>query len=67
MLALSRKPKESIDIEGVGKITIVAVQGNKVKLGIDLDRKYRVLRSELLSEFHTPSDESISTEHPATL
>jgi carbon storage regulator len=47
MLVLTRKLNESIVIDGGIKITIVEVQGNRVRLGIDAPRDVGVRRSEL--------------------
>jgi carbon storage regulator CsrA len=57
MLALTRKPKQSIDILGIGRITLVAVQGNRVKLTFDFPKHIRVMRTEIVSEFHDSPDE----------
>lgn len=47
MLALSRKPNESIKIGENITITVVDVQGGKIKLGIEAPRDVPVMRSEL--------------------
>ena len=55
MLILSRKEQESItitaavDIQKGDKIEFVIhkIEGNRVKLGFDASRKFKVLRSEL--------------------
>lgn len=48
MLVLSRKCGERIHIGGGIELEVVAVQGNRVKLGIVCPREVRVLRAELL-------------------
>ncbi len=48
MLVLSRKLSESIVIDGRITVTLVEVQGNKVRLGIEAPREIPVHRSELL-------------------
>ncbi len=54
MLALTRKVGESIEIgdpqSPLGTITIVAVHGDKVRLGFELPRTLQVNRSELAEE-----------------
>lgn len=47
MLILSRKPEESIVIDDEIVITILAIEGEKVKIGISAPRHVRVLRQEL--------------------
>jgi len=47
MLVLSRKLNESIQIGENITITLIRVEGGKVRLGIDAPRDVRVLRSEL--------------------
>ncbi len=48
MLVLSRKLSESIVIDGRITVTLVEVQGNKVRLGIEAPREIPVHRAELL-------------------
>ena len=47
MLVLSRKHGESIVIDGDVKITVIAVIGNRVRLGIEAPKAIPVRRSEL--------------------
>ena len=47
MLVLTRKAKEQILIGEDIKITIVRLQGNSVRIGIDAPREQRVIRGEL--------------------
>jgi carbon storage regulator len=47
MLILSRKPEESIVIQGDIIVTVLAVEGDKVKLGIKAPRDVQVYRQEL--------------------
>lgn len=47
MLILSRKPEESIVIQGDIVITILAIEGDKVKIGIKAPREVQVYREEL--------------------
>jgi carbon storage regulator CsrA len=49
MLVLSRKLTERIQIGDNVFITVVEIQGNRVRIGIDAPRDLRVLRSELLA------------------
>ena len=47
MLVLSRKSMERIQIGDNIVITVLEIQGNKVRLGIAAPKEIRVLRSEL--------------------
>ncbi|KUO52790.1 MAG: hypothetical protein APF76_02320 [Desulfitibacter sp. BRH_c19] len=48
MLIISRKVNEGIVLDGDIKIVVVAVEGNKVKLGIKAPKHIGVLREELV-------------------
>ncbi|TSC82579.1 MAG: Carbon storage regulator-like protein [Parcubacteria group bacterium Gr01-1014_20] len=47
MLILTRKPGESIIIDGVTKVVVLGFQGSQVKLGIDSPRDIEVHREEV--------------------
>ena len=47
MLVLTRKTAEQILIGNDIKITVVRIQGNSVRIGIDAPRDLRVIRGEL--------------------
>lgn len=47
MLVLSRKPNESIKIGDDIEITVVGVEGDKVKLGVKAPKDIEVHRSEV--------------------
>ena len=53
MLVLSRKTNESIVIDGGIRISVIAVYGSRVRLGIEAPDSVRILRSELLSDNFT--------------
>ncbi len=55
MLVLSRKPLHSIMIGPDIKITIVTVERNQVRIGIEAPRDVTILRDELLEAAHTDS------------
>lgn len=48
MLVLSRKPGESIVINGNITIKLVSVRGDRIKLAIDAPREVVVKRAELI-------------------
>jgi carbon storage regulator len=47
MLVLSRKVGERIRIAGDIVIVVTAIQGDRIKIGIEAPRSVRVLRGEL--------------------
>ena len=47
MLVLSRKPGEKVVIGNGITVTVVEVQGNRVRVGIDAPEQVRILRGEL--------------------
>jgi carbon storage regulator CsrA len=67
MLVLSRKQDQAIFIGDKVKITIVRVQGNSIRLGIEAPEDVRILRGEL-TEWHDISVDpsSLSEEEVAT-
>jgi carbon storage regulator len=54
MLVLSRKPGEKVVIGNDITVTVVAVLGNRIKLGISAPDDVRVLRGELAVWLETP-------------
>jgi carbon storage regulator len=58
MLVLSRRSSESIVIDGSIKVTIVAIRGQCVKLGIDAPSSVPVNRSEVHQRIAFESDRS---------
>ena len=49
MLVLSRKPGEKVVIDGGITITVVEVNGGRVRIGIDAPADVEILRSELVA------------------
>jgi len=47
MLVLSRRQQESIKISGNIVVTVLEIQRNKVRIGIDAPKEVPVLRTEL--------------------
>ena len=60
MLVLSRKPLQSIMIGPDIKITIVKVERNQVRIGIEAPRDVTILRDELVEA--SPTDSSDGSE-----
>ena len=50
MLVLSRKALQSVVIGDDVRITVVRVEGNQVRIGIEAPQDVRILRGELLEE-----------------
>jgi carbon storage regulator len=48
MLILTRKPGETVVIGDDVRITVLAIRGSQIKLGIDAPREVRVNREEVL-------------------
>jgi carbon storage regulator len=47
MLILSRRPGESLTIGDNITVTVVSINGNQIRLGINAPREIRVLRDEI--------------------
>lgn len=52
MLVLSRKTDESIIINDEIEITVLACEGDKVKLGVSAPKEVRIFRKELWQAIH---------------
>lgn len=62
MLVLSRKPNESIQIGPDIRITVVRVDGGRVRLGIEAPPSVNVLRGELENERSRPCASGTASE-----
>lgn len=49
MLVLSRKCEESIVINGEIEIKIIDISGERVRIGVEAPKNYKVFRKELLA------------------
>lgn len=47
MLILSRKPEESLIIDGNITVTVLGIKGNQISIGIDAPKEVAVLREEV--------------------
>lgn len=56
MLVLSRKQDQAVFIGENIKVTVVKVQGNSIRLGIEAPEDVRVLRGELAEWHELPVD-----------
>jgi carbon storage regulator len=50
MLVLTRKKEEGILIGNEVKITVIDIDGDKVRIGIEAPKNIRVIREELFTE-----------------
>lgn len=57
-LALSRKPGDSVDIDGPCRITIIRIGRDIVRIAIQAPQSTNILRTELLSD----KDQNTSVE-----
>ncbi|MGD0410216.1 MAG: carbon storage regulator [Verrucomicrobiota bacterium] len=64
MLILSRKPGESIVIDGRIVVTIVRLEGETVKVGIVAAREVPVHRQEVYDEIQRNNREALTEDHP---
>ncbi|HVU85767.1 MAG TPA: carbon storage regulator [Pirellulales bacterium] len=62
MLVLSRKPGEKVLIADEITVSVLSVQGNRVRLGIEAPGEYRVLRAELTQWGETTKDRGVLQE-----
>jgi carbon storage regulator len=57
MLVLSRKLNEKIVIDGGIVVTVVKIDGNQIRLGIDAPSHIRVFREEIAGTSRRPSSD----------
>jgi carbon storage regulator len=62
MLVLTRRNNEAIMLGDEVRITILEVDGDRVKIGIDAPQAMKVLRAELLSEIRDVNREAIRAD-----
>ena len=64
MLILSRKPGESIVIDGRIVVTIIRLEGDTVKVGIAAPREVPVHRQEVYDEIQRNNVEALTETRP---
>jgi carbon storage regulator len=61
MLVLSRKLNEKIVIDGGIVVTVVKIDRNQVRLGIEAPKDVRVFREEIAGSLHrSPANETVA-------
>ena len=61
MLVLTRRNNEALMLGDEGKIILLEIDGDRVKIGIDAPQAMKVLRAELLAEVRDVNREAIQT------
>jgi carbon storage regulator len=64
MLILSRKPGESIVIDGRIVVKVVRLEGDSVKIGIEAPREVPVHRQEVYDEIQGNNREALTESRP---
>lgn len=59
MLVLTRKVNEAIQLGEEITITVVSIEGDRVKIGIDAPRSMRIFRKELIVETMNLNKEAV--------
>jgi carbon storage regulator len=59
MLVLSRKVNERIVIDGCIEVTVVRIERNQIRLGIEAPEHVRVFREEIRDMSRTPPEDAI--------
>ena len=62
MLVLTRKPSESIIIGNEIEITVLAIEGEQIKLGINAPKNVEIHRKEVYLSIQEENNEATKTE-----
>jgi carbon storage regulator len=60
MLVVTRKPDESVIIDGKITIKVLAIEDGKVKLGIDAPQSIKIYRQEVYEAIKKENEEAVS-------
>jgi carbon storage regulator len=66
VLVLSRRPEQSFLLGDEITVTILGVEGDRVKIGIQAPRSVVVLRLELLQQIQSANSAAASSARPST-
>jgi len=62
MLVLTRKLNEAVNLGDSIKISILSIENDRVRIGIEAPADMRIIRSELLDEIKNINKEAINTD-----
>jgi carbon storage regulator len=62
MLILSRRPGESLTIGDNIVVTVVSINGNQIRLGIEAPREVRILRDEIYKALRAENQAAANTQ-----
>ena len=65
MLILSRKPGETVVIDGRIRVKVIRVEGDVVKIGIDAPAEVSIHREEVYDEIQRSNKEAVTSNQPA--
>ena len=60
MLVLSRKLNETILIGDTVRVTLLGIEGDKIKIGVDAPRDIKVFREELIEATKNTNQQALS-------
>ena len=66
MLVLSRRPEQSFRLGDEITVTVLGVEGDRVKLGISAPRNVVVLRQELFQQVQSANSAAAQSARPST-
>ena len=64
MLVLTRKPEQSLRLGDTITVTVLAIEGDRVKLGIEAPRTVSVLRQELFVQIQAANAAAAAAVQP---
>jgi carbon storage regulator len=64
MLILSRKPGETVVIDGRIRLKVIRVEGDVVKIGIDAPAEVSIHRQEVYDEIQRSNKEAATPDQP---
>ena len=64
MLVLTRKTEQSLRLGDTITVTVLAIEGDRVKLGIEAPRTVSVLRQELFAQIQAANAAAASAAQP---
>jgi len=64
MLILSRKPGETVVIDGRIRLKVIRVEGDVVKIGIDAPAEVSIHRQEVYDEIQRSNKEAAAPDQP---